>query len=420
MIVATIILYLLAGGLITMIYTKAIRMNCLRIFIIVFSVFILYTLSVDYFIVNPNVNYFINNDECFFYESAVGLMNYDIGNIWKISFTEFIYHESPLIIFYFSLLAKLAHSLQIDNIALFIKVNNVFLGSLVPIIMYLLAYEFTKIKMKSYSFVWFALLSPLLINACQLTRDVHVVFIYTLMAFIALSGWRLRLVPLVLLFVAGLYVRFETGLFSVVFLFLAYSKLLFKNNPIYKFFIILIVFTFAIFLFDYFVKSALVTIDSYQQRSMDYATSGSLGIRLLSLPFPLNTLAVSIFGQMQPFPFWVAYQHVNIEASFLAAVQCVTPFYWLPILVFVIFEMIYHWGKINPLLRMLFLIAIFYIVMVSSAQAGARRLLAVYPLLFIVYLIFMRNLRLAKNFKDIRNFVCCVYVLLHFVYLFIK
>ena len=69
---------------------------------------------------------------------------------------------------------------------------------------------------------------------------------------------------------------------------------------------------------------------------------------------------------------------------------------------------------------MLFLIAIFYIVMVSSGQAGARRLLAVYPLLFIVYLIFMRNLKFARNFKDIRNLVCCVYVLLHFVYLFIK
>ena len=46
------------------------------------------------------------------------------------------------------------------------------------------------------------------------------------------------------------------------------------------------------------------TFDAYNERSLDNAKEGSLGVRLTMLPFPMGILSKTVFGQMLPFPCW--------------------------------------------------------------------------------------------------------------------
>ena len=152
-----------------------------------FVCYVVFTIISDLYVGNPSSTYFISKDQMFFYDEAINLSGYDYADIFSICFLNFEYSEAKLAFVLFGTLAKLARSLGVADILLFLKFHVAFIASLIPVIAYkiILLKEPCITKLHRKLFV-FALLSPLLIYSCQLLRDIHVCLLFTIMFYVAL------------------------------------------------------------------------------------------------------------------------------------------------------------------------------------------------------------------------------------------
>ena len=123
----------------------------------------------------------------FFYDEAISLSGYDYIDIFTISLLNFKYSEARLAFVLFGSLAKLASSLGVTDILLFLKFHVAFVASLIPVIAYkIILLKRTDITGLHRKLLVFALISPLLIYSCQLLRDIHVCLLFTIMFYVAL------------------------------------------------------------------------------------------------------------------------------------------------------------------------------------------------------------------------------------------
>lgn len=388
------------------------------LFCSVFSVYVLFALWSNSYIENPFRDFFISIDQIFFYSEPFYLKNHSIKEIFKISFTDFRYSELPLIIFYYSVLMKWAQALGVTDFLLFLKVNTAFIGSLIPIFLYKIIRVFNAQGNIYRPILAFAIFSPLLYLSCQIMRDVHIALLYTIGVYLVVNDKiRFRLFYLFIIFILVYYLRVESGLFFILFIAVQqYDN--FKKFDIWGK-VLILVGLLALFILAIIPALGVFaqTQESYSNRSLEAASVSSLGAKLLGLPFPINYLGMTAFGQILPFPIWLPLDD-RAAYAYLRILECFQPIYWLPIIGGVIIGCYRYRRHIDLKWLMLVGIAVLYLIAISASEVNVRRLFAVYPLLFCACLYLQKHFML--NVQRLRKQCVVILVFFHLIYWIIK
>ena len=221
--------------------------------------------------------------------------------------------------------------------------------------------------------------------------SITVAFFYTFFVYLMLAPkikWRFLKLIIVILIITGL--RIEFGLFSIVFL-LIFITSKYRINRNFKYFIIFILgFTAFYFkVFDSFVDTFIVLKEYY----IDYigsttTSSNSLFLKLANLPFPFNFLFSFFYSALMPLPI---FSLVIFEDDLTLLPSIINPFYWIFVLGVSIFSLFKNLKKYTFL--DLLLIASFLCICLSSyVEPNVRRNFAVYPIIFLHYLVVKNNL----------------------------
>ena len=302
-----------------------------------FAFYTVYMTLTNLFVNNPFNDFFVSVDQLNLYAQSYFLSSQSYKSIIDNTFN-FTYVQTPLTFFGHAYILKLAHLLGVPNDLYFLKLSVVFIGSLIfPVMAKICRIYGVEGKKVEKNILIFALLSPILCFSCQILRDVHICFLFTVMFYIAVHpNLKLKYVWLVLLIVTTYFYRYENGLFAMLFIGLALMNNMYKTRSAG---IKILLFTLALVgivaLFGYAENMMNDTYDSYSARALDTAEEGSLGVKLMQLPFPLNILSKTIFGQMLPFPCWSPLLR-GYDYSFLRVIECFFPFIWIPILMVLI------------------------------------------------------------------------------------
>lgn len=390
-----------------------------KLWAITFICYAVFTMVSHLYVDDPLMTFFISRDQMFFYSEAIYLSGYDCADIFVIAFFNFEYSEARLAFVLFGLLAKLASYLEVTDILLFLKFHVVFLASLIPVIVYkIILLKRTEIPKLDRKLLIFALISPLLIYSCQLLRDIHICLLFTIMFYVALHPklpfryiWLLLLTGIIFCF------RIENGLFSVVIIAIPLYRT-FRTGGIGKKSLILMGgMIFCALTLIPIMEIMNDTILRYAERSSDAASVSSLGDKLNLLPSPFGELAKASFSQLLPFPFWI--RLVTGESyAYLRIVEIFFPLYWVPIWM----SLFYGWWKYRKNwdkdLLAIFYISILYIILNSSGELNVRRIMAVYPVLLVCFLLLRQQFSLKK--PEMNKLSFGIYILLHIIYIIIR
>ena len=360
-----------------------------NIYNLVFIIFMSY-LGLTHFvnINDPLTDYFYHNDQIVFYNDSIRIGLLDWNELIDGSILNSRYSEYPLFSLFIGLLSKLGSFLQVKDLLLFFKMSVVLLGSLIPTTISSIL-NLLKIRFKISSFIYFSVFSYILIQSVVFTRDLSVAFFYTFFVYLIIAPkikWRFFKLIIVMLIITGL--RIEYGLFSLFFL-LIFLTSKYRTNKNFKYFIIFIL-TFAAFyfqVFDFFTDTFFEAVEYYLAYTASASTNpNSLFLKMADLPFPFNFLFSFFYTVIMPLPiFQWAIDDLTLFPSII------TPFYWIFVLGVSIFSLFKNRRKYTVL--DLLLIASFLCICLSSyIEPNVRRNFAVYPIIFLHYLVVKNNL----------------------------
>lgn len=113
-------------------------------------------------------------------------------------------------------------------------------------------------------------------------------------------------------------------------------------------------------------------------RSVANASVGSVGLLLNKLPFPLSYIAKLFFGQLQPFPFFLAIDRPP---------EAISGIFWPFIFIIMIYAVMRKniRAHIDIKVKYLLIVAIAILFLMSS-EPMARRMMSVYPVIYITSL----------------------------------
>ena len=216
----SIIIYFVIALFLTINKDRIIQRHQRFVWIVSFFIFIIYTLLTHSYIENPSISYFGNPDQILFYSYSLELSNYTISQIVNLSFSDFDYEGSPGAFVLFALLIKIANSIGIEDILLFLKLNVSFLSSLLIVFVYKIVLLYRcDITDIDKNVLLFAICSPLLFLSCQLMRDIHVCLLYTILAYVALRPkYRFRILLMLFIIFVTYTMRIENGIFAISFM----------------------------------------------------------------------------------------------------------------------------------------------------------------------------------------------------------
>ena len=421
MIVFVIIVYILLALCVLHSKNKRHFTECFKMWLISFGCYGLVLFISHLYINNPETDYFINIDQLDFFQKAKDLASIKGFNYHDV-FDEFIYSEAPLIYYLFALLYKLGIWLGIGDILLFMKLNVVFLASFVPPLIYKI---FTALNIQrnnsNKKILIFCFLAPFTLLSCQLMRDIHVLVLYTLSFYLCInSNIRHRIIYLLFLSIILVFIRLESGLFSLVFPLVAlwgnYRATKYRFIKLGIPLVIVIGLSFAV---PFIINTMTSSITGYSEHSLEAASGGSLGALVARFPIPINYFCLAAFSQILPFPIWWPLEHDPQPYCWLVLWDSIFPFYWIAVWLMIFLNIRKMFANIPSSLLLLLLASILFIILCSIGEFNVRRIMAVYPIIFVACSYLKNNNILSTKYHySIMSTVGLVF--LHIIYLIIK
>ena len=241
--------------------------------------------------------------------------------------------------------------------------------------------------------IYYLFFSPLILYSFAILRDLHIALLFLVGFYLLKSNhsFRYNISFLIIIVLLLTTLRLENAIFFTGFvLYYVYDK--YKSNKLVLISIALVALPF-VFSFLYFgISESLDTVDAYEEYTMARAAGGGLASKILSLPTPIKQVATTLLSQIFPIPPWASFEEVNPQ-SFPAMVMCLlTPIktiFWFYIL-YSLVRYLYRKNNRKQIFREfgpLLLLALVYVIACSSEYYEVRRLMAVYPLFYLVYVI---------------------------------
>ena len=310
---------------------------------------------------------------------------------------------------------------------LYLTLTHTIFGILAILSLYralLLYYDYKKAF--KYALV-FALCSPFLFYSTVIIRDIIIAYFFMQGIEIVLQPYKSKnIIALLALVILAAGVRLFSGLFMLSFI-AVYLTRRFEHTKIKMIiipvFIILIAGVVAGGMVNALIEQTQEQLEYYQEYDANSAaSSGGLSNYLLALPTGIKEVALFFYSQFMPFPF---YAHLSTASNFTEVYQGITtivyPIWWFYI--FYMFFILYVFkGKYKQLsLSMnMFILLSFAYIFANTAQIDVRRMMHIYPFLFIMSLNCQNFLSTKKEVKKIGKLLMGGYALLLIAYLVIK
>lgn len=369
-----------------------------NIFTLFYAIYGAYLLLSQWLVVDsiPPYGYFVHSDAYgSFYLPTVDLIKETTwANLLKNTLLNSYFGNYPLAETWFTAWGLIAKQLDVDasNLRIFLRLQNLIFSSgiLAIIAQYLFELHIKKVKIFQYCCV-FGFCSYLLLTSSVFSRDLHVAFFYTLIAYYTLSPNRHPIVyiKLILLIIITFGLRPQNGMFTCLFLIFY----ILRNKKMGRKTIVFLALFAALIIISGFLDVAISTGEFLQSRS-DEVNQGGLYSIFAHLPFPFNSIFFMVYSFIAPIPF--IFYLLNEHCGFLTLTSVVMPFLNGLMAVVVIFYV-----RKNPqnraYVRMAALILL-YIVMCTNIEANTRRTFAVYPLLYMLFVpAYIKLSRTTKN-----------------------
>ncbi|MFA8434222.1 MAG: hypothetical protein ACEPOZ_06870 [Marinifilaceae bacterium] len=374
---------------------------------------------------------YLSNDGFFQYQDQnhfLEVSNHlgDLSNvyyIYKACFIDRIHIENEGAYFYVGLIGYFANTfLEGNNV--FIQIVNVsFIASLIPLFVFkiLLRYVSPKVAFKSalayvfYSYTFYY--SPWLL------RDIHISFLYVIgLTILTGSFTKIRVMFLILLMLVTMMFRLEHGIFFA-FIPLLYIYEQVKDRKVLRFLMFSLGISILAFFARVIIDNLLVINDllnRYQEFTLNSSNSDGLGRRLLQLPNGIRQIASAIYSQISPFPSWnLALKGNDAFQVIIGVVQMISPIYWF-VVWFCVIKCLMIKSFRNSLPRILVILLFVFItfLIANSSNANVRRLMCLYPVLFVIY-VYARS-KMPWKVKKSNIQAILLYLGLCVLYFFIK
>jgi len=361
-----------------------------KLFIFFFSFYLFYIMMHDYILLNlfphfPPFDYF--DERTFYHYSDLALFYilkgknfFDLFSDWNLPFRDLPLHAVfSALIAYFSMLVDGKNTIMVQ------KMLSPFFGGLLLVVLYsTIKYQFKDRDFALHATFVYGTLSAVFMYSTPLLRDIDIALAYMIFFFLFLH--KNSFINFILLFLIAfltMYLRIESGMVLFAFILLysyLYVKELQSRSMKWMFYVLLmILFSFVILLmFNKIIGMIIHLNEANITRSIASASSSSIGVLLNKLPFPLSYIAKVTFGQMQPFPFFLAIDRPP---------EAISGIFWP----FIFIMMSYAVMKknirvlIDTKVKYLLMFAITILFLMSS-EPMARRMMSVYPIIYIVAL----------------------------------
>ena len=271
----------------------------------------------------------------------------------------------------------------------------------------------------------FSSCSLFLLYSSLIIRDIIIAYCFIEAIGILLDKFKLKnIFILLILCLIAMGIRMLSGAFLFSFLFL-YVFLYFKktnNKFLIVLFTLLGIIAISAFVSTVFFEDSMSEIEQRgEHMSERVSESGGLMNTLLGLPMGIRQIAIMLFSQMAPFPSYGTLLRAETFSQFLWGVDVfVYEIFWYivfyTLLFFIIFKRAFSTFSMSE--KYLFILAMFFILVLTS-HPDIRRMMPVYPILYILYVKIKRE-KPNKEIYNVRSYLMWGYAFLLVVYVSIK
>lgn len=375
--------------------------NLYTLFFVVYGSLVLFT-QIE-LIGDPYEDFFVHNDAAFSFYSGIMRQVYisDWNSLFSSSFLNLAFADYPLASFLFGAITKIGNDIGIVDLRLFQRIHVSVLGAMtVGVIAEVLCKWKLPLKVIKRLVIPFGLCSYLFITSAIFSRDIHVVFLYTLVGYYMLrSEKQMVLLPLIILALLSAGMRPVNGILVILPIsIIVYSRLL-KNNPsMAKLTIIItiaLIFLYARSMIDY----GLGKLAFYEEYMSQNAGTGFF-VKIYSLPFPINQICMNIYELLMPIPMGLFI--LGSGGSLLTIPFILSPFLmslvWVASLWFICKKF-----RQQPKLSIYLLCALTLFALINFAAPDIRRSFAAIPMLYMGFCLVYRDIpkNIIKRVKQI-------------------
>lgn len=423
-------LFFFCIGLIIIKLLENSRKEAFTIYILFFLIYYIFTFISDLIYVNDyRTDFFYALDSIKYFGSSIDLEK----NNANIEGYLFEYRFAPGYGFIVYFICKFSNFVNGINTVFLHKIHIVAISASIVSYTYIIGTALLKNINPKIIFRYilvFGLLSHFFTFSAILIRDIHIVFLYTL-SFLLLTKKNSTANFLVLLLLCFLTFQFRVanGVFSIVFILcFFYKKILeFRSKTKIKIYTVVLGALGVLLIIAFNSLLNLNDLDSkannYEAYHDEMLKNGSgLAKTIYKLPGFVRPFLFTLLSQLAPIPaFQVTYLNVTKQYQLLLLPLAGSVIFWIYVDIIILFNFFKKKIRknINSLLVVFVLISLIFILVTSATSPEFRRLLPVYPVIFIYYIYIYNNIKL--NYK--RNVLTCYimfYTIISLIFLLLK
>jgi hypothetical protein len=375
-----------------------------------------------------NHQFYLYSDQATFFANSNSLGNSSsIIDIYNQCFVQRVHLESEGAYFIFGLISYIAKKF-FDGNSVIIQSLIVCLFAIISILFVfktiLLFIPLEKVKKYLYSF---ALLTPIFYYSPWILRDIHIACFYSIAIYIVFS--KLTLIK-VLLFIVLFYFIAEFRIEHALFLLSFPLVQLFKLRDTYKwvksawaFIFILGIFGFISLYYLFFdeLKVSNSLIERYTSYTIDNLDQDGFASKIYLLPSGIREFFIVLNSQISPIPPWLGIESSkSIYDLIVGIVLLITTVYWATVFLFIFFSMTLKKAyRCVPKSILVFLSLTILFLILNSANMNTRRILGMYPVFFLVYIVIKESLSI-RQIRNMNILSWITYTLVLFTYFILK
>ncbi len=367
------------------------RILCFNLFFLTFSVYIVLVL-LQWLDTNASFSLFSNTDNdhyMFWLHSEDGAKATTWSKIFEDTIKENIYVENGGYYLYIQTLGYIGYSWFDGNHIVLQYLGTAFPGIIGSVFVFLLIDKLCP-NVNSYKYsLYYALLSPMVIECMGIHRDGLIALLYIILIYL----WQAKDFKISVVFVQALvafvllYLRIEHGLFAFIFILLSAYTHTKKTRYIFLSLLIIPVIIYGSLIYNLVTTVFDATTSYYELRGEEalQEVNSGLGRYVYQLPPVIKQIVQVILVNVQ-FPPWVYLEKsLTLYGFFLGIFVLIINVFWSYIFIYTL-VLIHKIGfrKLPPKLLLSFFIFLLFIVL-NTSNLTLRRVVCVFPCLYIIW-----------------------------------
>lgn len=361
------------------------------------------------------------NDQYRFWLASQSNGTASLSMIYKECIIDNIYIENGGYYFYLRAIAYFADHFFDGNHLLLQQLTSAVPGIYISIFLFFIISKLTSSeRIKGYALSGI-LLTPLLTNSVGLHRDSLIAFLYVVIIYIWICkplNAKNVIIQLLLAFLM-ISLREQHGFFA--FSFVGLSLISSRSSSSRSLYVIAFLILFLALGSSIIVnvisnfQDTVTYYDDFRNKALSGVNSG-LGRHIYSLPTPIKQVAQILVLQMQ-FPSWAPLASAtNFYYVIMGLVILAVNVFWFYVFIYTVLSIRKFGLKGIPFIIKLALLVFIGFVILNCSNLDLRRVVCVYPLLFMAYVYYRENITDCFFNRNIKRNYTIAYLMLVAIY----